>query len=75
MIVQVVPTYSAGPLHEEREPMCAHISKDLQDQVFIDGGILLLAVLSLQKSLWLQERRAVKTVQELGGFWVFLESY
>lgn len=55
--------------------MCAHISKDLQDQVFIDGGILLLAVLSLQKSLWLQERRAVKTVQELGGFWVFLESY
>lgn len=29
--------------------MCVHISKDLQGQAFIDGGILLLAVLSLLK--------------------------
>lgn len=75
LIVQVVPTYSAGPLHEERVPICVHISKDLQDQAFLDDGILLLAALSLLKSFWLQELGTVKTIQVLGGFWVCLKLY
>lgn len=69
-MAQVVPTYSAGPFREERVPICAHISKDLQGQAFRDGGILLSTVLSFLKSLGLQELRTVKTIQELGGFWV-----
>lgn len=56
------PDYSAGPLHRERVLICAHISKDLQDQAFIVGGILLLAVLSILRSPWLQELRTVETI-------------
>jgi len=71
----VVPAHLAGPLPEERVAVCARISEDFQDQAFIDGGILLLAVLSFLKSLRLQELRTVKTVEELGGCWVWLKSF
>lgn len=75
LIAQVVPTYSEGPLHAERVTIRARISKDLQDQAFIDSGFLLLALLSFVKSVWLQDLRPVKTIQDLGHFWVWLKSY
>ena len=75
LVVEVVPAHLAGPLPEERVAVCARISEDFQDQAFIDGGILLLAVLSFLKSLRLQELRTVKTVEELGGCWVWLKSF
>ena len=53
-------------------PICALIIKGLQDQAFTGGGVLLLVVLSLLKRLW--QELTVKSTQELGGFWVCLES-